>query len=155
MPAIYGYLRRHRTPKDQRRRRLFRLCAPFAPALPLRLAVEYLDKAWSALQSLTRPIPDAREEAPAYSMFEGRVTMRGMGWDPWVRTILPEEIPAIRDDLCAFDEPRVRAWAVGWRSPFGADDGDEIRYVLDFLERAKEFVKALADDGRGMVYMIG
>lgn len=67
----------------------------------------------------------------------------------------PEEIPAIRDDLCAFDEPRVRAWAVGWRSPFGADDGDEIRYVLDFLERAKEFVKALADDGRGMVYMIG
>lgn len=115
----------------------------------------YLDKAWSALQSLTRPIPDAREEAPAYSMFEGRVTMRGMGWDPWVRTILPEEIPAIRDDLCAFDEPRVRAWAVGWRSPFGADDGDEIRYVLDFLERAKEFVKALADDGRGMVYMIG
>ncbi len=115
----------------------------------------YLDKAWSALQSLTYPTSDARGEAPAYRMFEGRVTMHDMGWDPWIRTILPEEIPAIRDDLCAFDEARVRAWAVDWCSPFGADDEDEIRYVLGFLERAKEFVSALADDGRGMVYMIG
>lgn len=115
----------------------------------------YLDKAWSALQSLTYPTSGARGEAKAYRMFEGRVTMRGMGWDPWVRTILPEEVPAIRDDLCAFNESRVRAWAVDWRSPFGGDHEDEVRYVLDFLERAQEFVTALAADGRGMVYMIG
>lgn len=115
----------------------------------------YLDKAWSALQSLTRPATDAPDAAPSYRMFEGRVTMHDMGWDPWVRTIPPEEIPAIRDDLCSFDESTVRSWAVSWQSTFGADHEDEIRYVLDFLERAKEFVNALADDGRGMVYMIG
>lgn len=117
--------------------------------------VLYLDKAWSALQSLTDPPSGARGEAKAYRMFEGRVIMHDMGWDPWIRTITPEEIPAIRDDLCAFDESRVRAWAVDWRSPFGADPEDEIRYVSDFLKRAKEFVTALAADGRGMVYMIG
>lgn len=115
----------------------------------------YLDKAWSALQSLTQAASDAPEQAPAHRMFEGRVTMHHMGWDPWVRTLLPEEIPTIRDDLRAFDEARVRAWAVDWRSPFGADHEDEIRYVLDFLERAKEFVTELAANGRGMVYMIG
>ena len=115
----------------------------------------YLDKAWSALQSLTYPTLDARGAGPAYRMFEGRVAMRGMGWDPWIRTIMPEEVPAIRDDLCAFDESRARAWAVDWRSPFGADPEDEIRYVTDFLERAIELVTALAEDGRGMVCMIG
>ncbi len=115
----------------------------------------YLDKAWSALQSLTYPTSGARGAAPAYRMFEGRVSMHDMGWDPWIRTIMPEEIPAIRDDLSAFDESRVRVWAVDWRSPFGADPEDEVRYVSDFLERAKEFVTALAADGRGMVYMIG
>ena len=39
------------------------------------------------------------------------MTMHGLGWDPWVRTILPEEVPVIRDDVCAIDEARVRAWA--------------------------------------------
>jgi hypothetical protein len=115
----------------------------------------YLDKAWSALQSLTSPAPEAPAELACHRMFEGHVTMHGMGWDPWVRTILPQEVPAIRDDLCAIDETRVREWAQTWRSPHGADEEDELRYVLDFLGQAQEFVKALAEDGRGMVYLIG
>lgn len=115
----------------------------------------YLDKAWSALQSLTRRRPDEPTAGASARMFEGRVTMHDRGWDPWIRTILPGEVPAIRDDLCAIDETRVRMWAREWRSPFGADEEDEIRYVLDFLTRAQEFVTALADAGRGMVYLIG
>ena len=83
------------------------------------------------------------------------MTQHGLGWDPWVRTILPDEIPAIRKDLCAIDEPRVRAWASTWRSRHGADDDDELRYVLDFLRRAQRFVESLATDGRGLVYLIG
>jgi len=114
----------------------------------------YLDKAWSALQSLTHPTPDS-PAGSSYRMFEGNVTMHGLGWDPWVRTILPEEVPVIRDDLCAIDESRVRAWAESWRSPRVADDEDELRYILDFLQRAQEFVASLAADGRGMVYLIG
>lgn len=115
----------------------------------------YLDKAWSALQSLTHPTPDVPGAGSCYRMFEGHVTMHDMGWDPWVKTILPEEVPAIRDDLCAIDESRVRAWARAWRSPHGADDEDELRYVLDFLRRAQEFVESLVAEGRGMVYLIG
>lgn len=115
----------------------------------------YLDKAWGALQALTRPASDGPREGQAYRMFEGQVTMHGMGWTPWVRVILPEEVPAIRDDLCLFDESSVRAWAAGWRSPFGANHENEVRYVIDFLERAKQFVANLAEDGRGMVYTIG
>jgi hypothetical protein len=115
----------------------------------------YLDKAWSALQSLTRPMSDDGAAGAAYRMFEGNVSMHGLGWDPWVRTILPAEVPAIRDDLCAIDEARVQRWARTWRSPHGADAEDELRYVLDFLGRAQEFVESLATDGRGMVYLIG
>lgn len=115
----------------------------------------YLDKAWSALQSLTRPGPDDSAVGSAYRMFEGNVTMHGWGWDPWVRTILPEEVPAIRDDLCAIDESRVQEWARTWRSRHGADDEAELLYVLDFLVRAQEFVESLAAHGRGLVYLIG
>jgi len=115
----------------------------------------YLDKAWSALQALTRPRSDDGTARAAYRMFEGSVTMHDMGWDPWVRTILPEEVPAIRDDLCSIHQSRVQAWARTWHSPHGADDESELRYVLDFLGRAQEFVQSLAKDGRGMVYLIG
>jgi hypothetical protein len=115
----------------------------------------YLDKAWPALQSLTRPTSGKPAAGSSHRMFEGSVTMHGLGWDPWVRTIRPEEVPAIRDDLCAIDEDRVRAWARTWRSPHGADDEAELRYVLDYLGRAQEFVASLAADDRGMVYLIG
>lgn len=115
----------------------------------------YLDKAWSALQSLTRVKSGESAACSCYRMFEGDVTMHGLGWDPWVRTILPEEVPSIRDGLCAIDESRVRAWAATWRGRYGADDDDELRYVLDYLGRARQFVQALATDGRGMVYLIG
>ena len=115
----------------------------------------YLDKAWSALQSLARSGPGSPAAGSCCRMFEGNVTMHDMGWDPWVRTILPEEVPAIRDDLCAIDEDQARTWARTWRSRHGADDDDELRYVLDYLTWAQEFVESLATDGRGMVYLIG
>lgn len=115
----------------------------------------YLDKAWSALQSLTCSASGGSGADSSYRMFEGSVTMHGLGWEPWVRTILPEEVRAIRDGLRAFDESRVLSWAETWRSRHGADHVDEVRYVLDYLRRAQAFVESLAADGRGMVYMIG
>lgn len=123
--------------------------------VPPKRDMLYLDKAWSALQSLTRPQSDDLVARPSYRIFEGSVTMHGMGWDPWVRTILPAEVPAIRDDLCSLDAARLRAWATTWRSPHGAEADSELEYVLHFLERAQAFVDSLATDGRGMVYLIG
>lgn len=115
----------------------------------------YLDKAWSALQSLTKWCSVADGESSASPMFDGAVTMRGLGWDPWVRTIRPDEVPSLRDALTAIDDTTVREWARTWRSPFGATEDDEVRYVLDFLHSAQTFVTRLADYGRGMVCMIG
>ena len=54
------------------------------------------------------------------------------------------------DGLCAIDEAQARTWARTWRSRH-----DELRYVLDYLTWAQEFVESLATDGRGMVYLIG
>lgn len=115
----------------------------------------YLDKAWSALQDLTRPAPENPGAGASYRMFEGEVEMNDFGWDPWARTILPEEVPAIRDDLCSIDQARVQAWAHAWRGPYAARDEPDVRYVLDYLERAQEFVQSLVAVGRGMVYLIG
>lgn len=123
--------------------------------VPPKRDMLYLDKAWSALQSLTHPASDTPAVGSCFRMFEGAVTMHDMGWDPWVRTILPGEVVAIHDDLSRFDEPRVRAWARTWRGRHGAAEADELRYVLDYLKQAQEFVASLAADGRGMVYLIG
>lgn len=125
--------------------------ATFAQVVPKRDML-YLDKAWPALQALTRPTPDDGVVRAAYRMFEGDVTMHDMGWDPWVRTILPEEVPAIRDDLCAIGEARLQARILGGRSGRAED---ELRYTLDYLRLAQGFTESLAMDGRGFVYLIG
>ena len=112
-----------------------------------------LPRRWARIARATpSDVPDV---GSCYRMFEGSVTMHGLGWDPWVRTILPAEVAAIRDDLCAIDEDQVRTWASTWRSRHGVNDDDELHYVLDYLTRAQEFVESLAADGRGMVYLIG
>ena len=41
----------------------------------------YLDKAWSALQSLTRPVSDDPAAGASFRMFEGSVALHDMGWD--------------------------------------------------------------------------
>lgn len=126
--------------------------ATFQQAVPKRDML-YLDKAWRAMQGLTRPAPDDGVARAAYRMFEGDVTMHSMGWDPCVRTILPEDVPAIRDDLCGIGEPSVQAWLRGAHTAPEAED--EARHVLDYLRRAQEFGESLASEGRGMVYLIG
>jgi len=115
----------------------------------------YLDKAWSSLQSLTAPVDDGASGESCYRMFEGRVTPTGFGWDPWVRTIVPDDMLAIHGDLQTFDEDRVRGWMHTWRNPYGTDDDDERRYVMEHLRSAQRFVEGLVEDGRGMVYLIG
>ncbi|WP_144794943.1 DUF1877 domain-containing protein [Microbacterium paludicola] len=115
----------------------------------------YLDKAWSALQSLTHPRSGVACSGACHRMFAGRVTMHERGWSSWVRTILPEEVPAIRDDLIAITDEQVGAWMPAWLDPGGVRGEGELRYVLDFLHRAQAFVETLTANGRGMVYLIG
>ncbi|WP_309073131.1 DUF1877 family protein [Paenarthrobacter sp.] len=112
----------------------------------------YLDKAWRHLQVLTAPLRAGITARPAFRMFEGSITMHDEGWDPWVRALTPSEVLAIAQDL---DE--VSDGEVGLRLPVSShvDRDREVDYAVGYLRRARTFAKNLADDGRGMVYLIG
>ena len=83
----------------------------------------YLDKAWSALQALTLPAADEPKGTTAYRMFEGSVTPTEYGCEPWIRTILPDEVAGILDDLRSIDADRALARARTWRRP---SEGHEV-----------------------------
>lgn len=109
----------------------------------------YLDKAWRELQLLTRPAARRTPPRPAYRMFEGQVTLDGPGWIGWCRALAPQEMPEIALDLADLEEELGAA-------AFGVSDAeDDARYQWHFLTRARRFVSGLAEDGRGMAYLIG
>lgn len=114
----------------------------FEQAVPERDLL-YLDKAWRELQLLTAPDAGSRRCRPAYRMFEGEVEMRYDGWIPWVRALTPAEVVDVADDLAALVEE------------LNAESFEGRDYVLHFLDRARTFVMGLAEDGRGMAYLIG
>lgn len=105
----------------------------------------YLDKAWSELQALTAPDAPEGAHRPAYRMFEGQVAMNGYGWIPWARALAPGVVAGIAEDLLELQR--------------SVDDDTatdrESRYLLDFLQRAVEFVTQVASSHRGFAYMIG
>jgi hypothetical protein len=105
----------------------------------------YLDKAWSRLQEMTRPNATDHRLRPAYRMFEGQVAAHEYGWTPWVRALSPEEVPEIAEDLAELQHSMLQ----------GETHEGETRYVLDFLNRAVEFVAGVAESNRGFAYLIG
>lgn len=112
----------------------------------------YLDKAWSELQELSRTGGYDGGPRPSYHMFEGKVCMFGMGWEPWVRVLRPEEMKAISLDLkslCLEEEFPILEHGDG------ISGGERISYVASYLRAACRFADVLVGSGRGMVYMIG
>nr|WP_314843226.1 hypothetical protein [uncultured Microbacterium sp.] len=116
----------------------------FEQSVP-RTEMLYLDKAWSLLQALTGPSSANGAARSSHRMFEGQVTMDGYGWIPWVRAVSPEEVVEIARDLADLQPVAIEE---------GAVDRDT-QYMLDYLNRAVQFVSGLAVSGRGFVYMIG
>ncbi|MCR8669592.1 YfbM family protein [Agrococcus sp. HG114] len=114
----------------------------------------YLDKAWSMLQRLTGPGSGDGDVRPAYRMFEGHVTDREGGWEPWVRALPPDEVPAIARDLAGIDDAEARA-RLRESGRFGGEPDAEADYAMHYLDAARAFVSALATEGRGMAYLIG
>ncbi|EGQ72771.1 hypothetical protein [Actinomyces sp. oral taxon 448] len=129
--------------------------ATFRQAVPDRDML-YLDKAWGALQNLTRSRPDGDGPRPSYRMFEGGVDMNAgfSGWKPWMRPLTLGEVKVIARDLeelCRELGPEPPPDEGG-----GSDGGEPVSpYVLHYLHRARRFASGLVEDGRGMVYMIG
>lgn len=115
----------------------------------------YLDKAWGHLQIVTDPAVRGGSLPPAFGLFEGHVTMDAdhMGWAPWLRTVTPEAMLALAQDLCSIttDEAEARLWpsCSSRRDPEG-----ELAYGVHHFERAQKFFAGLEGDGRGAVYMI-
>lgn len=72
--------------------------------------------------------------------------MHDLGWDAWIRTLRPEEMPAIARDLWAIDDADA--------DPDSDTDG-RVSYVVQYLRSARAFAAGLAAEGRGAVYMIG
>lgn len=116
----------------------------------------YLDKAWRHLQIITGPEIRGAAARPAHRMFEGAVTMDHdhMGWDPWLRVLRPEEVPAIAEDLEGISESEAKS-LLRTRAYLGEEPEREIEYACLHFHRARTFMTHLRADGRGMVYMIG
>lgn len=87
-------------------------------------------------------------------MFEGQVTMHGLGWEPWVRTLRPDEFPAISRDLWEIED--ADAVSLFRRvARHGGDPDEEAAIAVDYLRRRRAFASGLAAAGRGAVYLIG
>lgn len=112
----------------------------------------YLDKAWRHLQFLTSSSKAGEPARPAFRMFEGNVTMHHEGWEPWVRALTPSEVLTIARDLAEVSDDELQH--VLPNLPH-VDRESEVKYAVAYLQRARAFVTNLADEGRGMVYLIG
>ncbi|TPW73100.1 DUF1877 domain-containing protein [Schumannella sp. 10F1B-5-1] len=109
----------------------------------------YLDKAWRELQILTLSGVQGGPARDSHRLFAGRVTMHEYGWESWVSVIAPDEVAPIQKDLVDLDE------AVRLEHSLIPESSEDDRYVADYLHRARVFVDRLAEDGRGLVYLIG
>jgi len=112
----------------------------------------YLDKCWRELQVLLG------ETRPARSLVEGQVVMHAEGWDGHTSVLDPAEVSIIADDLAQVTDDQVSAMIVQNRDAYRHRDVDidaEVKYVLSYLHDAQHFTRALAEDGFGLVYLIG
>lgn len=118
----------------------------------------YLDKCWRELQALfgAKPQGPAR---PAYELVSGEVVMHHDGWEPFIRSLDPNQVASVAQDVGHVTKADVEAWLLDSRTePLNAEDRDrdeELRYVMQYLGDAKTFTEQLALEERGLVYLIG
>jgi hypothetical protein len=115
----------------------------------------YLDKCWRELQLLFAT-PAGAEQRAALSLVSGSVTHTNEGWIPHIRVLDRDEVAGIAEDIVTVGESEVRTMLTpnGGAYPPDGFEG-EFRYVMHYLNDAKEFSSRLAKEGRGLVYMIG
>lgn len=119
----------------------------------LRPEMLYLDKCWSYLQALFGPLPGELPR-PAFHLVVGQVTHTSTGWISYKRALSPAEVEGIATDLAQFDEATIGRQLTGI-DMFDESSDEKVAYVAQFLRNARDFTSRLAEDGRGLVYMIG
>ncbi|RNE63806.1 DUF1877 family protein [Cryobacterium tepidiphilum] len=119
----------------------------------LRSEVLYLDKCWSYLQTLFSPLPGELPR-PAFHLVVGQVTHTRTGWISYQRALSPDEVDRVATDLAQFDDATISARLTGI-DMFNEPSDRKVAYVAQYLSSAREYTARLAEDGRGLVYMIG
>ena len=112
----------------------------------------YLDKCWREFQFMFRD-----HSGPAGTLFEGQVTTAPEGWHYAYTSVLdPIQVEEIAADLSTVTGEDIHIWLEGYRL-FASDNPtrDDLDYVMGYLADAQEFTTRLAQDGDGLVYMIG
>lgn len=113
-----------------------------------------LDKAWGILQWVLRTEPPR----PAAALVEGRVKNAYWGWRSHRGILSPSEVKDVAADLATVtpDFLHQRIVIEGLRGTGAGDRADEdFEYTSEYLERAQEFVRLVADEDRAIVYYIG
>lgn len=113
----------------------------------------YLDKCWKEMQNLLAPSP-GQPDRPALQLVEGQVTFTPQGWIPYERALSPEQVEAIAADLATVDDADIRRMASEFPSWYVSSE-QTYEYVAPYLAEAQQFTARLAQDGRGLVYLIG
>ncbi len=113
----------------------------------------YLDKCWRELQLLLRS-PAGQASRPAARLMERQVTHTDMGWIPFEQALSPAQVEAITEDLATVGESDIRRALPKFNRPQDSKE-DEFEYVAQYLAEATRFTARLADEGRGLVYLIG
>ena len=117
----------------------------------------YLDKCWGYLQTLFAPSGDCIQ--PAYELVRGEVTHTATGWIPFVRYLTNEDVRVIADDLADADASDCfvmdRLAAMRRAGYLHRKFEEELDYVQHYLRDAANFTAEIANDGSGLVYMIG
>ena len=112
----------------------------------------YLDKCWRELQTMLGS-SSGRPGRPAHQLVDGHVTQTETGWIPHEVALSPAQVAEIAADLKTVNEADVRRALPDFGSH--QPDDEKFEYVAQYLGEAQRFTAALADSGRGLVYMIG
>jgi hypothetical protein len=112
-------------------------------------------KCWRELQGLVGTKADASPR-PAQELVRGEVVLRPDGWTPFVRTLEPDHVATIADDIVRVTEAEVVVWLGSGAGRMSAESqADERQCMVQLLRDAQTFTALPAREKRGLVHMIG
>ena len=111
-----------------------------------------LDKAYWMLQRVFATL----DLNKAIQLVAGGVTHTPRGWISYRGLLSPDVVQEIVDELATVDAEKVRRQMLDHRIGYGDDRvQQDAEYAVEFFNRAKEFLRTVSSQGRGVVYNIG
>ncbi|GGF27078.1 DUF1877 family protein [Subtercola lobariae] len=115
----------------------------------------YLDKCWQEFQYLFG-VSESRPARPAFMLVQGEVEFTSTGWIAFERALSPAQVREVAADLATITSETLRAEISDLMTLRPNETSEqEFDYVSPLLADAKSFVSRLAEQGKGLVYLIG